>query len=50
MSSLDNGLEELQGAMFFATLDLAHGYMQVPLSEKAKEKAKFTTPDETGQF
>jgi hypothetical protein len=29
---------------------LASGYLQVPLSEQAKEKTAFITPSETGQF
>ncbi|KAF2892664.1 hypothetical protein ILUMI_13507 [Ignelater luminosus] len=28
----------------------AHGYLQIPLTEGAKEKTAFITPDETGQF
>ncbi|GBM66106.1 Retrovirus-related Pol polyprotein from transposon 17.6 [Araneus ventricosus] len=35
---------------FFITLDLEHGYLQIPLTEKAKQKTPFITPDETGRF
>jgi len=31
-------------------LDLASGYLQVPLSEAAQEKTAFIMPDDTGQF
>jgi hypothetical protein len=34
----------------FTTLDLASGYLQVPLSESVKEKTAFITPNESGQF
>ncbi|KFM70858.1 hypothetical protein X975_22855, partial [Stegodyphus mimosarum] len=34
----------------FTTLDLAHAYLQIPLSEQDKLKTAFITPDETGQF
>lgn len=48
--NLDEHLEALYGAKLFTTLDLASGYLQVPLSERAKEKTAFITPNETGQF
>jgi len=48
--NLDEHLERLQGAKMFTTLDLASGYLQVPLSESAKEKTAFITPSESGQF
>jgi hypothetical protein len=47
---LDDHLETLYGAKLFCTLDLASGYLQVPLTETAKEKTAFITPDDTGQF
>lgn len=50
LSIVDDGLEELHGATIFATLDLAHGYLQMPLTEQAKKKTAFITPNETGQF
>lgn len=40
----------LHGATLFTTLDLASGYLQVPLTEAAKEKTAFITPNESGQF
>ena len=50
MPSIDEGMEFLHGQSVFAVLDLAQGYLQVPLSENAKAKTAFITPDETGQF
>ncbi|UYV81430.1 hypothetical protein LAZ67_20001172 [Cordylochernes scorpioides] len=47
---IDNLLEGLRNAKFFTTLDLAHGYLQIPLTDKAKLKTAFITPDDTGQF
>ncbi|CAI6353555.1 unnamed protein product [Macrosiphum euphorbiae] len=48
--NLDDHLESLYGAKLFTTLDLASGYLQVPLTESAKEKTAFVTPSESGQF
>ncbi|KAL4135431.1 hypothetical protein QTP88_007040 [Uroleucon formosanum] len=48
--NLDDHLETLHGATLFTTLDLASGYLQVPLTETAKEKTVFITPSESGQF
>lgn len=48
--NLDEHLETLHGAKMFTTLDLASGYLQVPLTESAKEKTAFITPNESGQF
>jgi len=48
--NLDEHLEQLYGAKMFTTLDLASGYLQVPLTEAAKEKTAFITSSETGQF
>ena len=50
LANIDDGLEDLHGATIFAVLDLAHGYLQMPLTERAKEKTAFITPDDTGQF
>ncbi|KAG5889064.1 hypothetical protein JTB14_020415 [Gonioctena quinquepunctata] len=43
-------MPDLRGSNIFTTLDLAHGYLQIPLSEEVKAKTTFITPDETGQF
>jgi len=48
--NLDEHLESLHGEKLFTTLDLASGYLQVPLTEAAKKKTAFITPCESGQF
>uniref|UniRef100_A0ABD2W8I8 RNA-directed DNA polymerase n=1 Tax=Trichogramma kaykai TaxID=54128 RepID=A0ABD2W8I8_9HYME len=48
--NFDDMIEKLNGAKFFITLDLAWGYLQVPLTERAKEKTAFITETQTGQF
>ena len=48
--NFDDLLEKLRGATLFVTLDLAHGYLQVPLTEKAREKTAFITETQTGEF
>lgn len=45
--NIDEHLETLTGAKMFCTLDLASGYLQVPLTERAKAKTAFITPSET---
>ncbi|GBO44171.1 Retrovirus-related Pol polyprotein from transposon 412 [Araneus ventricosus] len=50
LPKIDDVLEQLHDRIFFTTLDLAHGYLQIPLTENAKQETAFITPDETGQF
>ena len=50
LPNVDYGLEDINEATIFATLDLANGHLQIPLTERAKEKTAYITPDETGQF
>lgn len=44
--NLNEHLETLHGDKIFTTLDLASGYLQVPLTESAKEKTAFVTLSE----
>lgn len=50
IANIDDQLQGLTEANMFCVLDLASGYLQVPLSEQAKQKSAFITPTETGQF
>lgn len=47
---IDEFLEHFTGCTHFTVLDLAHGYLQIPLADHAKPLTAFTTPDGTGQF
>ena len=42
---IDQILDCLEGAQFYSSLDLAAGYWQVPLTESARPKTAFSTPD-----
>ncbi|XP_031335839.1 uncharacterized protein LOC116165491 [Photinus pyralis] len=48
--SMDEQFQYLSGNKIFASLDLANGYLQVPLTEEAARKTAFITPDTTGEF
>ncbi|KAL1281970.1 hypothetical protein QQF64_000773 [Cirrhinus molitorella] len=41
---IEESLDSLPGARWFSTLDLASGYLQVPVSEQDKPKTAFCTP------
>ncbi|XP_016300864.1 uncharacterized protein LOC107657336 [Sinocyclocheilus anshuiensis] len=41
---IEESLDSLAGARWFSTLDLASGYLQVPVSEQGKPKTAFCTP------
>lgn len=43
-------LESLASSRLFTQLDLASGYMQIPLTDEASAKTAFITEDTTGQF
>ncbi|KAK8784274.1 hypothetical protein V5799_009360 [Amblyomma americanum] len=47
---IDDAVEQLAGSKLFTTLVLAHGFLQIPLKESAKEKTTFVTPDGTWKF
>lgn len=48
LQDLQGQVESLRAGHYFAQLDLATGYLQVPLSKAAQEKTVFFTPDDTG--
>lgn len=50
LPNIDDQLERLAECNLFTVLDLAHGYLQLPLADESKEKTAFVTQDETGQF
>jgi len=50
LPDLQEQVESLRAGRYFTQLDLASGYLQVPLSEADQEKTAFITPDDTGQF
>jgi len=50
LPNIDEYMEVLNGNKIFAVLDLAHGYLQVPLKKDARSKTAFITPDGTGEF
>jgi len=43
-------LESLADSKLFAQLDLASGYLQIPLTKEASQKTAFITADTTGEF
>ena len=43
-------LESMSGAQYFSTLDMRCGYWQIPIAPEDREKAAFTTPDNTYCF
>ncbi len=50
MPRVDELIERLGPARFVSTLDLTKGYWQVPLTDQAKEKTAFSTPDGLFQY
>ena len=50
MPCLDELIERLGPARFVSTLDLTKGYWQVPLTERAKSKTAFSTPEGLFQY
>jgi predicted aspartyl protease len=47
---INESLDSLGGAKWFSTLDMASGYWQVPLTEKAKKKSAFVVRGGLYQF
>lgn len=50
MPDIDDLLSHLAGGQIFSTLDLSNGFLQIPLSQEAKEKTAFVTEDSTAKF
>uniref|UniRef100_A0A803K005 Gypsy retrotransposon integrase-like protein 1 n=1 Tax=Xenopus tropicalis TaxID=8364 RepID=A0A803K005_XENTR len=50
MPRVDELIERLGQARYITTLDLTKGYWQVPLTEGAKEKTAFSTPEGQWQY
>ena len=50
MPRIDELIERLGPAWFISTLDLTKGYWQVPLTQRAKEKTAFATPEGLYQY
>ena len=48
--NFDDMLENLNGAKYFITLDLAWRYLQVPLAEDSKDCTAFITETQTGKL
>lgn len=50
LPNVDDLLELFSECTLFSVLYLAHGFLQIPLTNRAKEHTAFITPDGTGQF
>jgi hypothetical protein len=50
MPDVDEQLVALAGGSIFTSLDLSNGFLQIPLTEKAKEKLAFVTENITAKF
>lgn len=50
LPNLEDHLAQIRDSKLYITLDLAHGYLQIPLAENAKPKTAIITPDETVEF
>ena len=48
--NIEEQFKTLSGNTLFTTLDLANGYLQVPLAEASKRKTAIITPDTTAEF
>lgn len=45
LPDIGDDFEEIHGVTIFATFDLANGYLQIPFSNKEKEKTAYRTLD-----
>lgn len=50
MPDVDSQLSELASGRIFTTLDLSNGFLQIPLSNKTKDKTVFVTEQTTAKF
>lgn len=50
MPEIDDLLSQLVEGHMFTTMDLSNGFLQIPLSEDAKEKTAFVTEETTAKF
>lgn len=50
LPNIDEQLSKIGESTLFIVLDLAMGYMQVPLAKEARQKTAFITADDTGEF
>lgn len=50
LPSIDDHLLALSNATSFTVLDLASGYLQIPIAPESRPKTAFITETETGQF
>lgn len=42
---IDDVLDNVVGFRYLITLDMAHGYFQIPMTQEARARAAFSTPD-----
>lgn len=50
LPNIDEQLSQIGDSTIFIILDLAMGYMQVPLAKESRAKTAFITADDTGEF
>ena len=48
--NFDDLIEKVHGARYFATLDLASGYLQLKMEKNSRDKTAFITETQTGEF
>lgn len=50
LPNIDDHLAQIRDSELFIVLDLAHGYLQIPLAADAREKTAIITPEDTVEF